>query len=60
MEEEKKHQLLLCRKIINAKINNINEIDVWGDGEQTRSFLFIDDCIKGTLNVFNYSKRRYI
>ena len=43
----------LCRKIINAKKNNKNKIDVWGDGEQTRSFLYIDDCIKGTLNVFN-------
>jgi GDP-D-mannose 3', 5'-epimerase len=43
----------LCRKIINAKKNNFKSIDVWGDGEQTRSFLYIDDCIKGTLNVFN-------
>jgi nucleoside-diphosphate-sugar epimerase len=43
----------LCRKIINAKKNNNNKIDVWGDGEQTRSFLYIDDCIKGTLDVFN-------
>ena len=43
----------LCRKIINAKKKNDNKIDVWGDGEQTRSFLYIDDCIKGTLDVFN-------
>ena len=43
----------LCRKIADAKINNKKEIEVWGDGEQTRSFLFIDDCIEGTLNVFN-------
>ena len=43
----------LCRKIINAKRNKHKSIDVWGDGEQTRSFLFIDDCIKGTLDVFN-------
>ena len=43
----------LCRKIINAKKNNDKNIDVWGDGEQTRSFLYIDDCIKGTLDVFN-------
>ena len=43
----------LCRKIINAKKNNDNKIDVWGDGEQTRSFLYIDDCIKGTLDVFD-------
>ena len=43
----------LCRKIILAKKNNLKQIDVWGDGEQTRSFLYIDDCIKGTLDVFN-------
>ena len=43
----------LCRKIIEAKIKNEKEIYVWGDGEQTRSFLFIDDCINGTMAVFN-------
>ena len=43
----------LCRKIIEAKLNNIKEIDVWGDGEQTRSFMYIDDCIEGTLKIFN-------
>ena len=42
----------LCRKIIEAKINKRKQIDVWGDGEQTRSFLFIDDCLKGTLDLF--------
>ncbi len=47
----------LCRKIINAKLNNEKEIEVWGDGNQTRSFLYIDDCLKGTMSVFdnNYS-----
>ena len=43
----------LCRKIINAKINKKKDIEVWGDGEQTRSFLYIEDCIEGTLKVFN-------
>ena len=38
----------ICRKIANAKINNVNSIDVWGDGEQTRTFMYIDDCIVGT------------
>ena len=42
----------LCRKIILAKKNKEKLIDVWGDGEQTRSFLYIDDCIKGTMDVF--------
>jgi len=43
----------LCRKIALAKINKINQIDVWGDGEQTRSFMYIDDCIEGTKKIFN-------
>ena len=47
----------LCRKIIYAKNNNKDKIEVWGDGKQTRSFLYIDDCIEGTLRLFesNYS-----
>ena len=43
----------ICRKIIYAKINNKKEIDVWGDGNQTRSYLFIEDCLDATLNLFN-------
>ena len=42
----------LCRKIINAKNQNLAEIEVWGDGEQTRSFLYIDDCIDATKKLF--------
>lgn len=42
----------LCRKIIQGKITNNNTIEVWGDGEQTRSFMYIDDCIEGTKKVF--------
>ena len=42
----------LCRKVINAKKNNENKIEVWGDGKQTRTFLYIDDCIEGTLRLF--------
>ena len=42
----------MCRKIINAKKNNEDTIDVWGDGKQTRSFLYIDDCIEGTMRLF--------
>lgn len=37
----------LCRKIINAKLSGNLEIEIWGDGEQTRSFMYIDDCITG-------------
>ena len=42
----------LCRKIIIAKNSKNKIVDVWGDGEQTRSFMFIDDCIKGTKKLF--------
>ena len=37
----------LCRKIIEAKKSDNLSIEVWGDGEQTRSFMYIDDCITG-------------
>ena len=37
----------LCRKVIQAIDSGSYEIEIWGDGEQTRSFMFIDDCIKG-------------
>ena len=43
----------LCRKIIYSIIKNQDKIDVWGDGKQTRSFLYIDDCIEATLKLFN-------
>ena len=43
----------LCRKIINSILSNQNKIDVWGDGKQTRSFLYIDDCIEATLKLFD-------
>jgi GDP-D-mannose 3', 5'-epimerase len=38
----------ICRKVIAAKLSGRHEIEVWGDGEQTRSFMFIDDCLEGT------------
>jgi nucleoside-diphosphate-sugar epimerase len=37
----------ICRKIIEAKNCGKHEIEIWGDGEQTRSFMYIDDCITG-------------
>tara|TARA_B110000977_G_scaffold200106_1_gene289483 strand:+ start:500 stop:1498 length:999 start_codon:yes stop_codon:yes gene_type:complete len=43
----------LSRKIALAKKNNQSEIEVWGDGNQTRSFMFIDDCLEGTKKIFN-------
>jgi nucleoside-diphosphate-sugar epimerase len=38
----------ICRKVIEAKLAGTREIEIWGDGQQTRSFMFIDDCLKGT------------
>src|SRR5438552_15707699 len=37
----------ICRKVIQAKLSGRNEISIWGDGQQTRSFMYIDDCIRG-------------
>jgi nucleoside-diphosphate-sugar epimerase len=43
----------ICRKVIHAKLTGEYEIDVWGDGHQTRSFMHIDDCIAGTQLIMN-------
>ena len=37
----------ICRKVIAAKLSGTHEIQIWGTGEQTRSFMYIDDCLKG-------------
>ena len=38
----------VCRKVIAAQLSGRHEIEIWGDGHQTRSFMYIDDCLKGT------------
>ena len=38
----------ICRKVIEAKASGSHEIEIWGDGKQTRSFMYIDDCTRGT------------
>jgi nucleoside-diphosphate-sugar epimerase len=38
----------ICRKVAEAKLTGKHEIEIWGDGEQTRSFMYIDDCVYGT------------
>ena len=43
----------MCRKVIEAIENKTGEIEIWGDGEQTRSFLFVGDALDGTLKVMN-------
>ena len=41
----------ICRKVAGAVLNGSNEIEIWGDGKQTRSFTYIDDCVHGTLRL---------
>jgi nucleoside-diphosphate-sugar epimerase len=43
----------LCKKVAHAKISGLKEIEVWGDGSQVRSLLYIDDCVEGTLRIMN-------
>ena len=39
----------ICRKVATAALTGRHEIEIWGDGEQTRSFMYIDDCVKGSV-----------
>ena len=41
----------ICRKVIAAKLGGAKEIEIWGDGLQTRSFQYIDDCLHGTQSI---------
>jgi len=41
----------ICRKVIEAQLSGSGVIQIWGDGEQTRSFTYIDDCLEGTLKL---------
>jgi GDP-D-mannose 3', 5'-epimerase len=43
----------ICRKIAEAELSGQHEIEVWGDGEQTRSFMYIDDCVYGTRAIMH-------
>jgi GDP-D-mannose 3',5'-epimerase len=43
----------ICRKVIDAKVRGTGEIEVWGNGEQTRSFMYIDDCLLGTQKLMH-------
>lgn len=54
--DDKKHNHFpaeLCKKIARAKILGQKSIDLWGDGLQTRSLLYIDDCVEGTVRLMN-------
>lgn len=41
----------ICRKVIEAKQSGRHEIEIWGDGNQTRSFMYIDDCLHGIQEI---------
>jgi nucleoside-diphosphate-sugar epimerase len=43
----------ICRKVAEAKCSGRHEIEIWGDGRQTRSFMYIDDCVAGTLRIMD-------
>jgi len=43
----------ICRKVITAKMSGKHEIEIWGDGHQTRSFMYIDDCLKGIESILS-------
>jgi GDP-D-mannose 3',5'-epimerase len=50
----------ICRKVIEAQLSGSDTIEIWGDGEQTRSFMYIDDCVEGTLRIFGADWREPI
>lgn len=43
----------ICRKVAQAKLTGDHSIEIWGDGEQTRSFMYIDDCVKGSRMIMD-------
>jgi GDP-D-mannose 3',5'-epimerase len=50
----------ICRKVIQAKTSGDYSIEIWGDGDQTRSFMYIDDCVRGTLDLLESDIREPI
>jgi len=46
----------ICRKVIEAKLSGLHEIEIWGDGCQTRSFMYIDDCIDGIYKIMDHDE----
>jgi GDP-D-mannose 3',5'-epimerase len=43
----------MCRKVAEAVLDGTRDIEIWGDGEQTRSFMYVDDCIRGIQMIMN-------
>ena len=50
----------ICRKVIEAKMSGRHEIEIWGSGQQTRSFMYIDDCLHGVLAILQSDIREPI
>jgi GDP-D-mannose 3', 5'-epimerase len=50
----------MCRKVAAAKLTGNHEIEIWGDGEQTRSFCYIDDCVEGLQRLMDSNWREPI
>lgn len=50
----------ICRKVIEAKASGKREINIWGDGKQTRSFMYIDDCVEGVEKIMESDIREPI
>jgi nucleoside-diphosphate-sugar epimerase len=48
----------ICRKVIEAQRDASGTIEIWGDGRQTRTFTYIDDCIEGTLRLMQSDVRQ--
>jgi GDP-D-mannose 3', 5'-epimerase len=49
----------VCRKVISAKLAGKHEIEIWGNGEQTRSFMYIDDCLHGIDLIMHSDKTTF-
>ncbi len=47
----------MCRKVALAKLTGSREIEIWGDGEQTRSFCYVDDCVEGIVRLMRSDYR---
>lgn len=43
----------ICRKVLEAQRSGVPEIEIWGDGEQTRSFMYVEDCVDGIQRITN-------
>ena len=53
MREWEKAPAAVCRKVLQAARSGKLEIEIWGDGKQTRSFMYIDDCVKGIQSIMH-------